>query len=409
MVGKETSLGLISLDIRCRFAMTFYNIFKSKKEVLSVENVMISDSMRQQVELGKEWEKKKTEHYTSSVKRYIKDAIISSAAYSGDIDELYYSSIYHFWVYGVNTKEFLFYDFKNKNHNQKKQYLSYKSRDDYYFHMNDIAASHILNDKYETYVRYKDYYRRDVVRIGDENDYDAFCEFVEKHPRCVYKPSCMGLGAGVDLISFEGKKDLKREFERIIRRGKVIKGMNPWRGFEDIDSSVLEELIIEDERINRLHPHSINCLRIPSVQAGDRTVIFHPYIKMGRSNNFLVDERVGSILAGIDEKTGELNTDGFDENGFKYTEHPDTGVIIKGFQIPRWDELVELTNTLAKDIATEGITYVGWDFALTPDGWSVVEGNFDGEFLGQLVCEAGHADELSEIINWKPKKQFWWQ
>ena len=327
----------------------------------------------------------------------------------GGIDELYYSSIYHFWVYGVNTKEFLFYDFKDKNHEQKKQYLSYKSRDDYYLHMNDSSASHILNDKYETFQRYKDCFKRDVVKVEDENDYEAFCRFVEKHPKCVFKPSCMGLGAGIELISFEGKKDLKKEFQRIIRRGKVIKRMNPWRGFEDIDSSILEELIIEDESINRLHPHSINCLRIPSVQVGERTVIFHPYIKMGRANNFLVDERVGSILAGIDETTGELNTVGFDENGFKYHEHPDTGVTIKGFIIPHWKELVDLTAILAKDIAKEGINYVGWDFALTPNGWSVVEGNFDGEFLGQLVCENGHAKELSEIIGWKPEKQFWWQ
>ena len=48
-----------------------------------MEKVIISDSLQEQIELGKEWEKKKAEHYTSSVKRYIQDAITSSAAYSG--------------------------------------------------------------------------------------------------------------------------------------------------------------------------------------------------------------------------------------------------------------------------------------------------------------------------------------
>lgn len=68
-----------------------------------------------------------------------------------------------------------------------------------------------------------------------------------------------------------------------------------------------------------------------------------------------------------------------DENGMSYSVHPDTGYPLLGFQIPRFEEAVALAKELA--FVCPKVRYVGWDLALTPNGWIMIEGNADGGFV----------------------------
>ena len=67
------------------------------------------------------------------------------------------------------------------------------------------------------------------------------------------------------------------------------------------------------------------------------------------------------------------------ENGLSVIFHPDSGCQILGMQIPRWDELRALGLELAAVLPEQ--KYISWDFALTDDGWVVVEGNCAGQFV----------------------------
>ena len=55
-----------------------------------------------------------------------------------------------------------------------------------------------------------------------------------------------------------------------------------------------------------------------------------------------------------------------------------------------------------------GIRYVGWDKAHTKAGWSILEGDFEGEFGVQFVFKIGLKSELEHLIGWKPNVEFWW-
>lgn len=44
----------------------------------------------------------------------------------------------------------------------------------------------------------------------------------------------------------------------------------------------------------------------------------------------------------VDTDTGIVYTAGFDESGNRYVTHPNSGVPIVGFQIPRWNEAKSL-------------------------------------------------------------------
>ena len=86
----------------------------------------------------------------------------------------------------------------------------------------------------------------------------------------------------------------------------------------------------------------------------------------------------------IDTTTGIIFTDGYDEKCIAHAVHPDSGVPYKGVSIPRWDEAVALAKAMA--LAMPGMTYIGWDLALTPDGWEPVEAN-RGEFIAQQITQ----------------------
>lgn len=87
--------------------------------------------------------------------------------------------------------------------------------------------------------------------------------------------------------------------------------------------------------------------------------------------------RTGNMVAGVDLASGTLErivTGAPRGVGLREVErHPVTGVVLKGYQLPFWDELRGLVIDAARKMLP--IRTVGWDVALTPDGPVIVEGN----------------------------------
>ncbi len=88
---------------------------------------------------------------------------------------------------------------------------------------------------------------------------------------------------------------------------------------------------------------------------------------------------LGGFLCPIDQETGIVKgaRDDFTKS---HDVHPDTGVRIKRFEVPLWDEAVKLSKELA--MVTPSNRWTGWDLALTKDGWVMVEGNHRANFRG---------------------------
>ena len=171
---------------------------------------------------------------------------------------------------------------------------------------------------------------------------------------------------------------------------------------------VLEELIVQDEALSRLHPYSVNPVRATAVRdKNGEIVLYHPRIKVGAKRSFLGSGAQNSFLMEIDPVTGMISSDGFQESGDVAAVHPDTHVVFKGYRIPRWQECVSFVRELMEKLP--GYGYIGWDLALTPDGWCVVEGNYSGEFGSQMILGKGLRGEFEELIGWKYDKDFWWQ
>jgi hypothetical protein len=217
----------------------------------------------------------------------------------------------------------------------------------------------------------------------------------------------MGGGNGVHKVSVNAKMtedEYRALFYKLLAENEINKSLYR-RGKEN--SIILEELIIQVPEMAAFHPNSINAVRVPTIRIGNTVHVYHPWFKFGRGGNFLTSAVYGTLDAGIDPGTGKICTNGYSENDECFEKHPDTGVQIPGFQIPRWKDLAETVTTLALKLDT--IHYVGWDMVLTESGWIIMEGNFTGDFMWQLFENRGTKKEFEDLIGWKLTKDFWWQ
>ena len=77
--------------------------------------------------------------------------------------------------------------------------------------------------------------------------------------------------------------------------------------------------------------------------------------------------------------------------------HPDSKLKFKGWQIPQYDELKKLAAELIH-LMPFGQKYVGFDFALSQDGWVLVEGNSLGQFVGQIAEQKGVRKKVMQYL-----------
>jgi len=367
-----------------------------------------SDSSRM-IELAKAIVIEKHDYYTpavlDSICKEIRDK--TTLKLPEEIENEMYRTIYFYWAYGCTTSEYYFLELGDKTYDEIKEYILQREKVVYRNHLNRFEDAHILNNKWETYCLFRDFYGRDVILIRDESDYPEFCKFVDKHPEFVVKPPDMGGGKGVHKSRIERElsdTERRRLFHEILSECEQNK-KRYLRGKEN--GVILEELINQVPELAAFHPQSINAVRATTIRLGNTVHIFHPWFKFGRGGNFLTSALYGTLDAGIDPDTGIIYTNGYSENNECFEKHPDTGLQIPGFQIPRWKDLVETVTTLALKLDT--IRYVGWDMVLTENGWIIMEGNFSGDCMWQLYEKKGSKKEFEDLIGWKLTRDYWWQ
>lgn len=329
--------------------------------------------------------KKRKEIVEETIEKYTKSFNLSKK----DKINLKKDMIYCRVFYNLSFKEYFLFGFKNKCHFKRKNFIANMNRQNYLYLLGEKEGQEILNDKYKSYEILKKFYKRELIKIG-ENDYTEFQKFIKKYPVFVKKPIDSSFGKGIELIDSNDYKNPKTLFSYLLEDKDVI----------------LEERIIQHEKMASLHPESLNTLRIVTYRDENDQVFIHlPFIKIGRGSSFVDNGGAGGMLARINPETGELITNGKDENNTVYEYHPDTNVRLKGFKIPSWEKAVSLAKDAA--LAFDKTRYIGWDVAIDKDGNPlIVEGNGKTQFLGQQITdEVGKRKDLERLINYKKLKK----
>jgi hypothetical protein len=81
----------------------------------------------------------------------------------------------------------------------------------------------------------------------------------------------------------------------------------------------------------------------------------------------------GGFAAPVGLEDGVIRLPAADKNGLQYEIHPYTGKAIVGFQLPFWQESLDMARHAALKEPT--VRYIGWDVAVTAAGPVLVEAN----------------------------------
>ena len=284
-------------------------------------------------------------------------------------------------LHKIPYNEYLLFDFdKLTNPKDREQFVNDNERIAFAEAMNLPSNDPIFYDKEITYKVFGKYYFRDVIRVNRECDISDFISFVTAHPRFICKPIDGGCGVGIKIINTTDIPSYQSLFDSLVDEydGKCI----------------AEELIVQAKVLEEFHPGSVNTVRMPTIRFDDRVDVVHPFFRTGQGKSITDNAGSGGIICPLD--SNGIVVAAADEFGNSFTIHPDTKKELIGFQMPRWDEAVELVKELALFVPTN--RYCSWDLALTENGWALVEANAKGQFVWQYATHIGFREELKLIM-----------
>lgn len=299
------------------------------------------------------------------------------------LSELEIDMLYSLHRFGCMFDEYFLFEYYKLNTFGRNLYLTDKIRYSYYDYFNEVGNEDIFWNKGLTYRYFQKYFKRDCISIESIKDEKKFVDYLRRHNgRVVIKPLCLSIGRGVQCVNAE----------YLLEKG-LIDIFND-DGYKN--GFILEELVNQVDEMGKLHPLSLNTVRIVTIRTENSVIIQSPFWRIGQGNSFVDNANAGGLIAAIDPISGIVTNVG-SKMGQPLLVHPDTKEKILGYKIPLWNEAVNLAKELTEVVPTT--RYTGWDLALTENGWVLIEANSTGGPVGQYVTKVGLKPQMNSIID----------
>lgn len=154
---------------------------------------------------------------------------------------------------------------------------------------------------------------------------------------------------------------------------------------------VVTEYVHMHRQLSAIYPKSVNTIRMMVINRhGCDPQIMQTYMRIGSSRTGYTDNvGYGGICVMIDPESGELFQPETIENHRFHPcpVHPDTGTPVEG-TIPHWPLIREKVLAISRYLAQ--LEYLGYDIAVTEDGFQVIEINIHQD----LHKVATHSDAI---------------
>lgn len=271
--------------------------------------------------------------------------------------KLYKKLLVYRYIYHLRASEYYLYNFEKNDYETRKTFMTRKLTNRYYAVINSKRFRKVFDNKNLSYEIFNKYYKRDLICIKNENDESTFEEFIKDKKKFILKPFQGHSGDGIEIIDVNKFNSIKELFD-------YTKKKIPY---------VAEELIKQSKELACFHKESVNTIRVVSFQYKSDIAILWTFLRTGQGNNEVDNMGAAGLGALIDSETGIIISDGYDWLGRTQKYHPDSKIEFKGYQIPKWNELLEIVKNLSTEISQ--MHCVGWDLSLTDKGWVLVEAN----------------------------------
>ncbi|MGB1003044.1 MAG: sugar-transfer associated ATP-grasp domain-containing protein [Salibacteraceae bacterium] len=286
--------------------------------------------------------------------------------------------------YNISLLEYFQFHFSNKDDEEKKRWAGTGFMYEYQLKMNPPKSRLILDDKRLFAQEYSDFLIHQVFTLDEiKRDKKLLSKLKEgSHNKIVLKYLDGKCGIGVEILNASEYTD--EELITYMQRNNY---------------DLIEAFITQHDDLNRLSPSAVNTVRIIT-QLNDQGGVDILGCRQRISVNSNVDNMAaGNLAAGIDEKTGQINTLGYYSDITKSPEsvHPITKVELMGFQVPKWDECLQLAKNAA--LHNTSNKSIGWDIVVTNNKVGLIEGNHDWcKLVWQIPVQKGLKSKLKPFI-----------
>lgn len=267
--------------------------------------------------------------------------------------------------YGAGYYDYLMFGFYDMNGCQRDTYLTRVRNKKIMDLMNDPAFSDEFDDKLRFNKTFAAYLGRKTLN-GETVTEEELAEFLRGQEAIFAKINHGDCGRGVEKLYVKDFDSPAAMLAYIREHGLVV----------------LEHVLPQHEDMARLHPSSVNTMRILTDLVDGQVHIAYITVKMGRGSGVCDNSGQGGILCRVDPQSGKIISPATDDYFNVYEKHPDTGIVLQGYQLPMVDRAVAMAKEAA--LVFPQVGHVGWDMAITPTGPAIIEGN---EFPGTDLCQ----------------------
>lgn len=267
--------------------------------------------------------------------------------------------------YGAGYYDYVMFGFYDMNGKQRDTYLTRVRNKKVCELMNDYSFADEFDDKLRFNQRFADFLRRKTLN-GETATAAEFTDFIRGQEAIFAKPNHGSCGKGVEKLKTADFVDAE-EMLAYIREKKLV---------------ILEHALPQHPDMARLHPQSVNSMRIVTDIVGDEVQIAYIIVKIGRGDSCCDNSGQGGVLCRVDEASGKIRSVATDDYFNVFEKHPDTGITFMDYQLPMVPEAIALAKQAA--MVLPQMRHVGWDVAITPDGPAIIEGN---EYPGTDLCQ----------------------
>ncbi len=268
---------------------------------------------------------------------------------------IFFDMIYCGFKYKVGYLDYVIFGFADIGSEKRRTFMTMD--DNIYFvrKYNDRESRDIFEDKSRFNRVFAEYINRQVLDLRDAGSAE-FREFCRGKTAIFAKEPVSFGGLGVIKVELEEDTDYEKLYKELME-GKLYD---------------IEELVVQHEKMNELYPKSVNTLRICTVLHGGKVKHMYTIVRMGNGKD--VDNATSGGLYTWVDNNGRMSRLAFCDKLARYFDtHPITGVRFEGFEIPFFNEAVDLCKRAA--MVVPQVQYVGWDVAITPSGPVIIEGN----------------------------------
>lgn len=291
---------------------------------------------------------------------YIEQAKIVSEKYGIKKGELIVSMLWCRLRYGAQPVDYVRFEFYKKNNHERNRYLTNHRWKKMFKEFGYYITREKTYGKIAIYKTFADYIHRPWIVVDKYTDPQSIKDFIKKQGIVFAKPDHSSQGKGVVRI----KADDNAAIEELLNDCKQ-------------KAFVVEGAIEQAPEIAAINSSSINTIgAFTLIKRDGTTQIISILLRVGMPGMVVDNWGSGGVCYNFDLATGICDRAGVDKKQQPYLIHPGSNFQMIGFRLPNFDKLKQLILEISQKVPQA--RFVGWDMAITPYGYELVEMNCPG-------------------------------